>query len=93
MSQNEYFECRCHSPDHTVRFVFEDDPDFPELYAYVLLSQEPFLKRIVKAFRYVFGLSCRYGHFDEFIFCREDCDRLVSLLNKFSESFDRKTKK
>lgn len=88
--QNEYLECRCYSPDHTVRFVFDDDPEYPELYAYVLLSQESLFKRIWKALKYVFGFSCRYGHFDEFILRREDCDRLISLLERFSESFDRK---
>lgn len=84
--QQEYFECSCYSTEHTLKFIFDDDPDFPNLYVHVFLSEEPWYRRILKAIKYVFGYKCRYGHFDEFVMRHEDCDRFISIVQKYKDS-------
>lgn len=85
MMESEYFDCSCHSPEHTLKFIFDDDKDFPCIYAYVFLRPEPFFARLWKAIKYVFGYQCRYGHFDEFILRKEDCGRFINLLQKLQQ--------
>lgn len=84
----EYLECSCYSPEHTLKFVFDDDPDFPSLYAYVFLSEEVWYRRLWKALKYAMGYKCRYGHFDEFIMKHDDCDRLMSLIQRYKDSLN-----
>lgn len=82
---SEYFECRCHSPEHILSFKLFDYDDEPELYAYVLLIPEPFFKRVYNGIKYIFGYTSKYGHFDEFIFNPEDTDRIIELFAKYKE--------
>lgn len=84
---NHYFECRCSSPEHLLKFVLwkSDNEEDSELYAYVFLNPEPFYKRIWKGLKYIFGYSSRYGYFDEFILDPKDVDRFIILLNRYKE--------
>lgn len=86
METPEYFECRCSSPEHTLRLWFDDDKDFPCVYVSVFLSNEGWVKRLRNAFRYVLGYKCAYGHFDEFILREEDCDRLIAILKRLKKT-------
>jgi hypothetical protein len=83
VDKKEYFECRCHSPEHTLSFVLDDDKTFPALYGYVFLNEEPWYRRVLSAIKYAFGYKCKYGHFDEFILNPDDCDRLMIMLKQF----------
>jgi hypothetical protein len=77
----EYFHCKCHSPDHTLRFdLVSFDDDKPEVYVSTHLTTFPLRRRIWAAIKYVFGYRCRYGHFDEFLLQDEDRTRLIQLL-------------
>jgi hypothetical protein len=49
----------------------------------VFLSNGPWYSRLVSGLKYIFGHKSRYGHFDEFILRAEDCDRLISVLERF----------
>jgi len=82
---DEYFECDCHSPEHTLKFEFDDDEKFPLIFISVFLSELPWRKRLVEAVKYVFGYKCRYGHFEEFILKKEDCDRLIEIVGKLRD--------
>lgn len=82
----EYFECRCHSPEHTLRFWFDDDDKFPCVYASIFLGSAPWPQRVWNAVKYVFGYKCRYGHFDEFLLRPEDCDRLIALAERLKRA-------
>ena len=81
---SEYFECHCHSPEHTLSFKLFDDDD-PALYGYVILLHEPFFKRVYNGIKYIFGYTSKYGHFDEFVFNPEDTDRMIELFTKYKE--------
>ena len=57
-----YVDCVCHSPDHTFGFVndLQNGDVFLEVY---LNSSEPWFKRVLRGFRYVFGLTIPDGHY------------------------------
>lgn len=84
MEPRHYFECACHSPEHTLSFWLDAD-DQPMLAAYVFLGHNRWFKRVWAAIKYVFGYRCCYGHFDEFILQPDDADRLIALLTKYKE--------
>jgi len=82
--QAEYFECCCHSSEHLMHFHLDhDDPSC--IYIHIHLSHDVWYKRIVNAIKYVFGYTCRYGHFDEFLFRQQDCDRLIAMLEDYKK--------
>lgn len=83
--KNEHFECHCHSPEHLLTFRHWDDGNDAELYAYVFLRPESFYKRIWLGIKYIFGYTCRYGYFDEFILDPKDVDRMIGLLTNYKE--------
>lgn len=72
----EYLECSCSTPEHTVRFLKDDD----FVYMTFFLSEAPWYKRIVNALRYVFGYKCRYGHFDEVVLDKEGVAKMIDIL-------------
>lgn len=77
---SEYFECRCFSDEHTLRFAL--DEDHGDIFAGVFLHNwEPFYKRVWIAIKYIFGYKCRYGHWDTFMMKSEDYNRLRALLD------------
>jgi hypothetical protein len=84
----EYFECQCHSDEHTLKFaldVFEGDGyEDLEICTSVFLGDYPgFWQRVWAAIKYICGYKCKYGHFDCFIMRPEDVDRLVELCYKY----------
>lgn len=81
-SKHELFICACHNVEHQLIFsYFEDDVD-KEVFVSVHLTPEwNIWKRIKMAIKYIFGYKCCYGHFDEFIFRKEDADRLQKVVN------------
>lgn len=77
----KYFECQCHSPEHTLKFVY--DSENKELYSEIFLNQyRNFFKRSWVAIKYIFGYKCKYGHFDCFIFKNDDIVKFKNLLEK-----------
>ena len=82
MEKPEYYECQCHTPEHTLRFWLDDDPSDPSVFVSVFLANDSWYRRIASGLKYILGYKCRYGHFDEFILRAEDCDRLIGILEK-----------
>lgn len=83
----EYFECRCHSPEHVLRFVLFG-PSEPEVCVYTFLRPDSFFKRVWNAVKYVFGYKCRYGHFDEFLMDPKDVGRFIELGQAFKAAIE-----
>jgi hypothetical protein len=82
MESPEYFECRCSSHEHALRFWLDDDDQDPCIYGSVFLSDSPWHRRIWAGLKHALGFKSRYGHFEEFILRPEDRDRLIKLLKK-----------
>lgn len=80
MCSTEYFECKCSTPEHTLRFWFEEEDS--EFYISTFLDELPFRNRLWLGLKYILGYKCRYGHFAEFILNPEDAGRLSSLLSQ-----------
>lgn len=82
----EYFSCSCSSDEHTLRFIIDEDPMFPELYTSVYLHQyRSWYKRLWIAIKYVFGYPCKYGHWDCFTLDSKDLPRMKALLSRYEE--------
>lgn len=82
LEQPRYLECGCHSPEHTLRFVYFDDPP-GFLYLHVFLEERGFFERLWLAVKYVFGYKSRFGHFTEFVFSPEDVKKLIATLKEY----------
>jgi len=81
----EYFDCDCHTPDHTVRFVYTPaEIDWkPELHIEVQLCKtKNIFQRIWAAIKYICGYECRYGHWDNTMIESKDLERLRDLVTK-----------
>ena len=74
----EYFQCACFSEDHLFKVHF-DEEDL-QLHVVIALNNFSFWRRLKKAYRYLCGKSCEYGHFDDFILKDEDITRLKEIL-------------
>ena len=86
---NEYFECDCHSPEHTLQFAVEEidevsDWRYPELYvtAYLRIWERGW-KRLIKGVKYVLGQKPKYGFFDSFILRSTDAGRFKDLIDHY----------
>jgi len=63
--KHEYIECYCDSEHHLLRFTWEDDPDWSEIYVNVHLNYYyGFWKRLWYGIKYIFGHKSSYGQFD-----------------------------
>ena len=88
-----YFECQCHSDEHTLKFQLDDIEDIPDediryadLYVTTHLSDWPgFFRRLWRGLKYVFGYKCNYGHFDTFIMQDKDVDDFIKLFEMKKE--------
>lgn len=68
--------------DAAHQFVLSHFDDEPEIYISVKLNKHGFLRRVKEAFRYVFGMPCKYGEFDEVILKEAGIARLYGVLQK-----------
>lgn len=47
--------CSCHSTDHQLIVLYEQDEDFPLVYFHIHLNERPFWERLVYGVKYIFG--------------------------------------
>ena len=80
-SINELFICQCNNIEHQLIFSYFSDDENREVYVSVHLSPDSFWKRIWNSIKYIFGYRCMFGHFDEFIFKKQDADKLQKVVN------------
>lgn len=81
MKDKLFMICDCHSLEHQLIFWKPDDKEYSKLYVYPHLIHRGFGRRIVSAFKYIFGYKSRYGAWDEFIFNNENLLKLKTFLN------------
>jgi len=84
--ETKYFECACFSPEHTIRFVIDNDLEDPSLYLEVQLIQyRNFFQRIWVAIKYIFGYRSSCGHWDCWMLDQRDTAGIIDLLQKHQE--------
>jgi len=78
----EYYTCLCSSPNHTLRFVLDKDPEFPTIYTEIMMSHyQPWYKRIWISIKYIFGMDT-VDHYGAWEIKHEDVDRMIALLTE-----------
>ena len=82
----QYLECRCSSDEHQImiKYFLDKDDDFLSLSIH-LVSERNIFKRIVTAFKYIFGYKSKHSDFEEFIFKREDIFELMRVLEDYQK--------
>ena len=78
----QYFECACHSSEHTIAFIIDeyDVDNGCDLYTEVqLINWRPWYKRIWPAIKYLFNVEpvCRW---DSWLMNEDDITRLQGIL-------------
>ena len=83
MTTKQLFICDCHSPEHQfiVESWFDDDIDFRYLIFHVHLTPLPFWRRLVRSFKYVFGINTY--HFEEVLLRPPKATELRDAIDKF----------
>jgi len=93
-SKKLYFECACHSDEHTLKFSFFDyikDPHDPQIYAHVFLGQyHNVFQRMWISIKYVLGYKSQFGHFDEFVFKETDAPKMKKMMEDYQEAVERR---
>lgn len=79
--EQEFFICQCNSAEHQLIFSYFTDGKFGDVYVTVHLVPDSFWRRIKNAIKYIFGYRSKYGDFDEFIFKKEDANKLQSVVD------------
>mgnify|MGYP006981128076 CR=1 FL=1 len=80
MKDYNLFICKCDNTEHQLIFSYFKDSD--EVYVCIhLIPERNIFKRIFNALKYIFGHKSKYGDFDEFIFNKEDSDKLQKVVN------------
>lgn len=74
----EIFVCTCHSLEH--QFTFNYDPEIGLYCEPHLSTSNNFIKRLIIGIKYIFGYKSKYGAWDEFIFKKEDLNKLNKLI-------------
>jgi hypothetical protein len=90
--KSEILVCECHSVEHQILFTYNEEisNDWPpEVYMQVYLnSYHTIWRRVVIAFKYIFGHKSRYGAWDEFIFNKEDVHKLEGLVKYLKKDIE-----
>jgi hypothetical protein len=82
--EKELIICSCHSTEHQMVFIYDQDDNYPMVYIHYHLNKQPFWERVVYGIKYIFGRQSRYGAFDEIILKPEDApkfEKVVEHLN------------
>ena len=79
-----YFDCRCWSHEHTLRFNMDVDEVDQTLFTSIFLNDwDRWYKRVWYALKYVFGFKCAYGHWDCWSLDQHDVKKLRGMLDDF----------
>jgi len=80
--ESKFFECACYSSEHTLKFMYDGEDLWTEIY---LHQYKSFFKRICCAIKYVFGYKCKWGDFDCFVFKTEDLPKFRDMISEICE--------
>ena len=76
---SSYFDCVCHSPEHTLR-IFVDPDDGMVSMSTFLNHYQSWWKRFVAGIKYIFGHRSKFGHWDYFELDPKDLPRFRNMI-------------
>ena len=80
--ERQLFVCQCENTEHQLIFSYFSDDEDRDLFVTIHLKPERnIFKRIKNAVKYIFGYRSRFGDFEEFLFKKEDANRLQAIVN------------
>lgn len=78
-----YFECDCHSQEHTIGVAF--DIENKEMMLFTQLARNKgFFKRLVLGVKYILGMDSPYGQWDETLMQEDKFLELYNVMTRFS---------
>ena len=66
--------CDCESNEHQI--IIRHDLEDNEVYLSIHLVAYGFFRRLLMAFKFLFGYRCVYGHWNSFVFKKEQAGKL-----------------
>ena len=84
MKDELLFTCACNSAEHQI--IMWQDEDL--VYASIHLVNLSFFERLWLGVKYILGYKCKYGNFEEFIWRKEDAEKLEMIARKLKEYQD-----
>jgi hypothetical protein len=81
--ERQLFVCDCFDIQH--QFIISHDKEIDMFFFQIHLSKLPFLKRVVVAFKYLFGFQSSIGAFEEVVLNTHYVKKLNSVLKEYIE--------
>jgi len=82
--QEHLLICSCESKEHQIIISFDKEDNL--MYATIHLHKFGFWRRLIHGIHYIFGKKSTYGDFDDFIFRKQDADKLIDIGNKLKNN-------
>lgn len=76
---SEVLLCECNSTEHQI--IIRYDREEQLVYCNIHLVKHGFWKRLKAGLKYIFGYKCIYGQWDEFVFTKEDSEKIKDIYN------------
>jgi hypothetical protein len=84
-----YVECLCSSCEHVIRFVFDPNEDYGDIWTEIYLNHyHKWYKRIWIAIKYIFGYQSKFGAFDCTLIKPEHYSKIEDLFKRSREAKD-----
>jgi len=85
----KYIECNCETAEHTIRFTNDPDITYPAIYVtFQLNPYVTFWKRLWFGIKYICGIRCLWGHWDEAVLSGKQIEELQKLCDEHLKAFD-----
>ena len=84
--KEKYIKCSCGTVEHTLQFVWEENPEWPEIYISTFLARFGFFKRLWYGIKYIFGFRSKYGYFEETILDYKKVKELKEFCDQWLET-------
>jgi hypothetical protein len=86
MKKRQFFICHCDDAQHQYSLTYFIDDKFPNKFLYLdihLNKEYSIFRRIIYAFKYIFGYQCKYGAFDEIVISKETAEKTINFMVQF----------
>jgi len=85
MKKARIYICECSDTSHNIVIDHDDE----SIFISVILNNHSVLKRIILAVKYVFGIDCKYNHYQEVILDKDTAHALRNTLSEMIEEIEK----